>query len=51
MIKDGSKMTDHSTEIIPIIENLYSKYYIPESRQKKDEDFGDPMIVTSETFE
>ena len=51
MTKDGSKMTDHSTEIIPIIENLYSKYYIPESRQKKDEDFGDPMIVTSETFE
>ena len=51
MTKDGSKMTDHSTEIIPIIDNLYSKYYIPESRQKKDEDFGDPMIVTSETFE
>lgn len=51
MTKDGSKMTDHSPEIIPIIENLYSKYYIPESRQKKDEDFGDPMIVTSETFE
>lgn len=51
MTKDGSKMIDHSTEIIPIIENLYSKYYIPESRQKKDEDFGDPMIVTSETFE
>ena len=49
--KDGSKIIDHSKEILPVLENLYDKYYIPESRQKIDDNTDDPIIVTSETFE
>lgn len=51
MTKDGSKVTAHASEIVPVIEELYQKYYIPVSRQAKDEYTGDPIIVTSETFE
>lgn len=51
MTKDGSKITDHKLDIQRVIESLYDTYHIPESRQKKDQDFGDPIIVTSETFE
>ena len=51
MTKDGSKIIDHSNEILPILETLYDKYYIPESRLKKDENYDAPIIVTSETFE
>ena len=51
MTRDGSKIIDHSKEILPVLDNLYDKYYIPESRQKQDENWDDPIIVTSETFE
>lgn len=51
MTRDGSKLTAHAAEVLPVIENLYDKYYIPVSRQAKDEYTGDPIIVTSETFE
>ena len=51
MTKDGSKVIDHAGDIKHVVENLYDTYHISESRQKKDEDFGDPIIVTSETFE
>lgn len=51
MTHDGSKVKDHEAQIIPVIEDLYQKYYIPVSRQAKDEYTGDPIIVTSETFE
>lgn len=51
MTKDGSKVIDHASDIKRVIENLYDTYHISEARQKKDEDLGDPIIVTSETFE
>lgn len=51
MTRDGSKITDHKSDIQRIIENLYDTYYISEARQKKDEDLGSPIIVASETFE
>ena len=51
MTKDGSKVIDHAGDIKRIVENLYDTYHISEARQKKDEELGDPIIVTSETFE
>ena len=51
MTKDGSKVIDHAGDIKRVIENLYDTYHISEARQKKDEFLGDPIIVTSETFE
>ena len=51
MIKDGSKVIDHAGDIKRVVENLYDTYHLSEARQKKDEVFGDPIIVTSETFE
>lgn len=51
MTKDGSRLTAHAAEVLPILENLYSKYHISETRQKKEEAVKDPIIVTSETFE
>lgn len=51
MTRDGSKVTAHADEIKPVLEKLYQKYYIPVSRQAKDEFLGEPIIVTSETFE
>lgn len=51
MTKDGSRITEHSTEISRVLEDLYDTYYIPAARIKKDENPGEPIIVTSETFE
>ena len=51
MTKDGSSITKHKNEILPIIEDYYDKYHISSERLKKEEDVNDPIIVTSETFE
>lgn len=51
MTKDGSRLSQHAEEIIPIINELYEKYHISSDRIKKDEEECEPIIVTSETFE
>ncbi len=51
MTKDGSRVTQHAAEILPVIEGYYDKYHIPTERLKKEENTDDPIIVTSETFE
>lgn len=52
LTKDGSTLTQHASEILPIIEEYYEKYHISADRIKReDENESDPIIVTSETFE
>ena len=51
LTKDGSKVTDHKEKILPVIENLYDKYHLSEQRVRKDEEEGEPLIITSESFE
>jgi superfamily II DNA/RNA helicase len=51
LTNDGSKVIDHKEKIFPIIENLYDRYHLSDKKVEKDQDFGDPIIVTSETFE
>ena len=51
LTKDGSPMTSHAHQILPILEDYYDKYYISLERRQKDEDVIDAMIITSETFE
>ena len=51
LTKDGSKVADHKEKILPVIENLYDKYHLSEQRVMKDEEEGEPLIITSETFE
>ena len=50
LIKDGSTVVDHESEIKPIIDSLYDKYYIPFDRLKKESEESNPVIITSETF-
>ena len=51
MTKNGSRITDHASEILPIIENFYDKYYVSTERKVKEDAVEDIIIVTSETFE
>ena len=51
MTKDGSRLNQHTEEILPVIESLYDKYHISTERLKKEDNINDPIIVTSETFE
>ena len=51
MTKDGSRITQHADELLPILEGYYDTYYISADRLKKEENTDDPIIVTSETFE
>lgn len=51
LINDGSNVIDHKEKIFPIIEKLYDRYHLSDKKVEKDQDFGDPIIVTSETFE
>lgn len=51
MTKDGSRITQHAEELLPILEGYYDTYYISADRLKKEENIDDPIIVTSETFE
>ena len=51
MTKNGSRITDHVSEILPIIENFYDKYYVSTERKVKEDAVEDIIIVTSETFE
>jgi len=51
MTKDGSRITQHAEDILPIIEGYYDKYHISADRLKKEENTDDPILVTSETFE
>lgn len=51
LTNDGSKVIDHKEKIFPIIEKLYDRYHLSDKKVEKDQDFGDPIIVTSETFE
>ena len=51
LTNDGSKVIDHKEKIFPIIEKLYDRYHLSDKKVEKNQDFGDPIIVTSETFE
>ena len=51
MTNDGTPITSHANQILPIIENYYDKYYISLQRRQKDDEVADALIITSETFE
>lgn len=51
LTKDGTSITSHATKILPVIEDLFDKYYISEERLNQEDENGEPMIVASETFE